>query len=299
MWETIKNNVLLKTIAILTFGVLGFGLAFNIMFGRNTGMMGQEMNSGYSLESTLAYILLILVKLLLIAIVLTAIVALYKVSKKYLFEGRDMKMFETYKNDPFVKAVSVIVASVLVIALIAMLFSNIFGGYGMMPNYNYTMGTVGGFGLASMLIFLVKLLMFVSVVGLVASIIFYIIQTPLNHSIGSIFNGTSKAAATFTCSKCGTEMKQDWKCCPNCGEEMGECKPNEANPIVDAVDVVEVEEENKLQVTVDEPETEEDINEDSESKVATDVYEKLYDSNSVETNEETAHGKNRKKQSKR
>ena len=295
MWETIKNNVLLKTIAVMILGVLGFGLAFNIMFGRNTGMMEQEMNGGYALESTLAYILMILVKLLFIAIVLAALIAVYKLAKKHLFEGGDNKLFETVKNDPFVKIVSIIVAAVLVIALAAMLFSNIFGGYGMMPNYNYTMGTVNGFGLVSVLVFLVKVLMVVSVIGLVASIVLYLIQNSSNLSIDRIFSGTSKAVAKPTCSNCSTVLKLGWKCCPNCGQEIVECKPKEAAPVNAAVDV---EEEIQLQAAVVEQVTKEDINVNSDSKGDTDVYEKLYDSASVEV-EQTGHEKSRKKQSKR
>ena len=221
MWETIKNNVLLKTIVVMILGVLGFGLAFNIMFGRNAGMMGQGMNGG--------------------------------------------------------------------------------GGYGMMPNYNYTMGVVGGFGLASMLTFLAKLLLVISVVGLATAVIFYIIKNPTSFDFSTVFNGTSKSAAKVICSQCGVDMKHDWKCCPNCGEEIGECKPKEAAPVNDAV---EVKEESQLQVTADEQiaadeqVTKEDINVNSDSKGDTDVYEKLYDSASVEV-EQTGHEKSRKKQSKR
>ena len=261
MWDSIKNNVLLKSIVIMIFGVLGFGLAFNIMFGRNTGGMEQEMNAGnsYALNGTLAYILTVLVKLLLIAIVLVALIAVYQLAKKHLFDSSssENKSFEALKNDPIIKTVSLIVVGVLAISIVAMLFSNIFGGYGMSSNYNYTMGTLNGFGLTSILIFLIKLLLGVSVVGFVVSIIYYIIQNPTKLSLEKIFSNTSTVVPKIVCSKCGIDMKPEWKCCPNCGEEVAQSKVSDSAFVNEAVEVVAetvVKEENEIQIIDDEQE---------------------------------------------
>lgn len=312
MWETIKNNVLLKTIVVIILGVLGFGLAFNIMFGRNIGMMGEGMAGGYSLESALAYILMILVKLLLIAIVLAALTAVYKYGKKYLFEGGEIKLLVPVKNDPVIKTVSIIIVSVLVIALIVMLFGNMFGGFGAAPYYNYYMRASGGFGIASLLTFLVKLLLVISVVGLIASVILYIFQNPT--MLGNIRAACTvgKTESSNACSKCGMALKSGWKCCPNCGEEMQGHESNESAPIIDAFDT---EERDQMQTAADEEtarveikeeikdelkeELKEEIKEDLASNEGTDVYDKLYSSTTEDAIDNTKLIKNKKKHNKR
>ncbi|HYE84473.1 MAG TPA: hypothetical protein VEG39_20210 [Clostridia bacterium] len=296
MWETIKNNVLLKTITIVILGVLGFGLAFDIMFGRNAGMMGEGMNSGYALESTLAYILIILIKLFLIALVLVALTAVCKSGKKYLFEGGDIKVFESIKNDPIMKIASVIIASVLCIALIIILFGNIFGGFGVTPNYYYSMGVSGGLGLVPLLVFLLRLLFAISIVGLVASVTFYIIQNPSRLSNNKTISTSSKMESNYVCIRCGMALKPDWKCCPNCGEEKKVCSTSESAP---AADIIAAEEDNHTEITSDEKAVKEDLVGESYSKDSVEVYDKLYDIPTEELKDNATYIKSRKKQNKR
>jgi hypothetical protein len=70
MWQTIKNDPILKAVSIIILSILGFGFAFNVMFGPRNNTIGNGMdnvsemsNSGYSLENTLSYILTIVVKI--------------------------------------------------------------------------------------------------------------------------------------------------------------------------------------------------------------------------------------------
>jgi hypothetical protein len=84
MWETIKKDPLLRAAAIIILSILGFGFAFNIIFGRNSSGMEDMSPSGYSLASTLSVILLLAIKILLIVLVITAIIAVIKLMEKQL-----------------------------------------------------------------------------------------------------------------------------------------------------------------------------------------------------------------------
>jgi len=263
MWETIKNDPILKTVAIIVLSVLGFGFAFNIMFGqRSNGMQGgmMDMGGGYSLENTLSYILTIGVKLLLIAINIAALVAVFRFMTKGInrdawraeqrsettSQGGENKMFENIKNDPILKTVTIVVLSIIAFGLILMLFSGIFGTssmYGM--NGNSMMGyQTSGLGLMAILAFLLKLLLFISIVGVVVGVFMFIKQNysrQITETIGT-FKASEKSSVNCPkcstkvsegfkfcpscgekikaeCASCGAELKAEWKCCPNCGVE--------------------------------------------------------------------------------
>lgn len=176
MWETIKNNPLLKTIAIAILGVLGFGFAFNVMFGSSGEGMGHEMSGGYSLDNTLAYVLTILIKVLLIAIVITAIVTVVKYWHKYLFGNNqassinNLNLFDYIKADPVLKTVTIVVSGLLLLGILLA----VSGSYTMPSGYRYNV--TNGVGLTAIMIFLIRLLLTVSVIGLVAGVIALLLQ---------------------------------------------------------------------------------------------------------------------------
>lgn len=210
MWESIKNDPLLKAVTVILLGVLGFGFAFNVMFGRNNGGMEHGMSGGYSLDSTLGYIIALLVKLLLIAVLVIGIITVVRLARKYLFGGSEIKMFDSIKRDPVLKAASVIILVVLVFALVLPVLDGLFGmgsGYGY--HYNY----MSGFSLTGLLTVLVKLLLVISVLGLFAGIIAYVLQNYSKLDFG-------KQAKAAQCVSCGSELKTEWKCCPNCGNDI-------------------------------------------------------------------------------
>lgn len=238
MWETIKNDPILKTVAIIVLSIVGFGFAFNIMFGpRNNGMEnGMEMGGGYSLENTLSYILTIGLKLLIIAIIISALIAVFRFIAKGVNHGGESKLFENIKNDagcmasseakqndqPILKTVTIVVISILALGLIFMLFSGISGNgsmYGM--NGNTMMGyQTTGLGLSVILAFLLKLLLFISVVGVVAGVFMFIKQNYSRQITEKI--GTFKVSDKLyvDCPKCSTKVSEEFKFCPGCGEKL-------------------------------------------------------------------------------
>lgn len=253
MWEMIKNDPILKTVTVIILGVLGFGFAFNIMFGvRGNSMDGGEMSSGgYSLDNTLSYILLIGFKLLLIAAVIYGLIAVVKVMNKYLFQGGEINMNNSIKNDSILKTVITITLALVALLIIFGLFGAIMGSgnggmYGMMgSNGGFMMGggAIYGFSLTSVLVIVLKILLLLSIIGLVTGVVVYLYQN-YSKSIGDKVqtiipkvsnitcpNCNSRVSSEFkfcpicgsvtkqNCKECGEELKAEWKCCPNCGAE--------------------------------------------------------------------------------
>ena len=254
MWETIKNDPILKAITIIVLSILGFGFAFNIMFGSNNrGMeqMGEMGGGGYSLGNTLSTVFILAFKLLLIVLVVTAIIAIFKLARKYIFDGGEIKMFESIKKDPVLKGITVAVLIIAALGLIYYLFSSLFGfgnGYGMTTGnngYGMTTGNNGyGIGLAGLLAVLLKLLLAASVIGLIIGMVMYVKQSygkEIVSKISSVKIGTrplvtcshcgGETTGDFkycpycgklikeVCTSCGAELKDEWKCCPVCGNE--------------------------------------------------------------------------------
>ena len=253
MWQMIKNDPLLKTIAVLILGVLGFGFAFNIMFGSGvSGSMGGEgemMSGSNPFSSSLTYILVIAFKLLLIAAVIAALVALIKLANRHLIKGEGVKMSDSFKNDPAIKAGASIVLSIAVLLIIIALFSGVMGNgssemYGFnMNSYSMIGNGVQGISLIWILTILLKVLMFVSVIGLLAGVAVLLYQnhstilenfhtkrkgvsnkqcSNCNQPIPEEYTFCSECGAKVkqNCESCGAEIRTKWKCCPECGKEI-------------------------------------------------------------------------------
>lgn len=255
MWETIKNDPILKTVTIIILSILGFGFAFNIMFGSNNSEMGEMSSGGYSLGSTLSTIFILAIKVLLIVLVVTAIIAVIRLTKKYLADGGEIKMFESIKKDPVLKGITIGGLVIVAFVLIYYLFSNLFG-FGtsstmMAGNNAYVMmgTTSSGYGISALLVVLLKILLVAAVVGLVVGLVMFIKQSygkEIIQKVASVKN-ISKSSVTCPhcgaqaaenykfcpkcgekvkeeCTSCGTELNKEWKCCPACGSDKGEGK---------------------------------------------------------------------------
>lgn len=245
MWETIKNDAILKTVTIIILGVLGFGFAFNLMFGQNTmnPMAGGEMRSGsmmgngYPLGNTLSFVLFATYKVFLIALIIVLIFAFIKFANQYLLKGDKLTM-GNIKQDSTFKTLSIIVVTVLSIGLISTLFGGmtnndyLFGmnngdmsnmmGSNYMMNSSYMMGTGYTYGYHSLLIFLLIILLSISIIGLIVGIAMYLFRNyPTSHQ---------KVIEKTVCHICGNELKQEWKCCPSCGSEKITKEVIENNP---------------------------------------------------------------------
>lgn len=249
MWETIKNDPILKTVTIIILSVLGFGFAFNIMFGSGNGGMGDDGGmGGVSLGNNLSYIFILAFKLLLIVLVVAALIAIFKFIRNHLIEGGEMKMFESIKKDPVLKGITVVALLIVGFSLIHFLFSSILGlgnGYGTM-NGSSMMGSGYGFSLVGLLTIILNILLVASVAGVIIGFVMYIKQNfgkEIADKISSVKVTSSPSIScpecnatvpndykfcpqcgTSTkeqCTSCGGELKKEWKCCPVCGNERG------------------------------------------------------------------------------
>lgn len=242
MWESIKNDPILRAVTVIVLSILGFGFAMNIMFGTGSGNMEHGMGmsgGGYSLENTLSIILALGIKILLIILVLTALTALVRFVLKASNQGSDNRVFEAIKKDPFLKTAAIIILSVITLGLVFILFSGSSGRLGVHGMYGYNTLNSG-----LVLAFLLKLLMFVFVIGLAIGLFMVIRQNysgQIIKAVGALkvsgkvsFDCPScgvKSADSYKychscggklkteCNSCGTELKAEWKCCPDCGGE--------------------------------------------------------------------------------
>lgn len=255
MWETIKNDPILKAVTIIILSILGFGFAFNIMFGSNSSEMGEMSSGGYSLGNTLSTIFILAIKVLLIVLVVTAIIAVIRLTRKYLADGGEFKMFDSVKKDPVLKGITIGGLAIIAVVLIYYLFSRMFGfgsSSGMMAGNNgYVMmgSTNNGYGITAVFVILLKILLVAAVIGLVAGIVMYIKQGYGNEIVKKVTSVKNISKPSVTCQhcgaqasenfkfcpqcgekvkeecvSCGTEMNKEWKCCPACGSDKGEGK---------------------------------------------------------------------------
>lgn len=87
------------------------------------------------------------------------------------------------------------------------------------------MGTGIGFAgtFSLILLFLIKVLFVLFIIGLVVGIAIaiknFIFTTEDVEKIKSTFTGKKTVIIKEVCSKCGKELNDDWKLCPHCGKE--------------------------------------------------------------------------------
>lgn|GEM_PF-4231990 len=97
MWETIKNDPVLRTVTVLVLGLFGFWFLFNTLFGPNPAWTSGGHEGGYymgyqslmsSFNGTLALLLTLIIKLLFVALVVAVIAAIALALKQYWPELR-------------------------------------------------------------------------------------------------------------------------------------------------------------------------------------------------------------------
>lgn len=256
-WTAIKNDPLIKAVIIIILGVLGFGFAFNMMFGQRNSMDGGEMSGGYS-SHNLSYWLAIALKLLLIALVIFAVIAIIRLLGKHLLKGGETNLNQSEKNDSLIKTLGVIVLTILAIGLLILMFGGylglgnglnlrgeamvgsnggnpgMMGGYyngnpGMMGgtyygnpsmmdgSYNgYFVAGNSGFNLSMILIVLLKILLYVSIVGLVIGLGLFFYKS-LSRGAAERTQPINPVSGTQTCSVCNTSISNAFAFCPVCG----------------------------------------------------------------------------------
>lgn len=209
MWELIKNDPILKTISVLLLGVFAFGFVFNIMFGTpQTGMEhGMTQMGGYDFNATLAYIISLLTKILIIILIIAVIITAVKFIKNHIINSSTIKsnsqieLLNKLKTNPLYMIGVLGFLIILIVAMSTQSANNV-------ANNNYS------FSLLSILITFVKILLSVSFIGLIAGVIMYFKET----YYGKL--NVSNLVEKNVCKNCNTELKSDWEICPLCGTEV-------------------------------------------------------------------------------
>ena len=226
MWNSIKEDPILKTVVVVILGVLAFGFAFNIMFGgASSGMESGEMMGGgsYSLGNTLTYTLSLLIKIALILLVVGGIILTIKLIKKYIIDETKFNTPDLYdKKSIYRYALYGVGALVVLVVLFSLMNgtnnSNMTVG-NMQNNGYYHPRSAGQFGTLSILGFFVKSLLFLSITGLAVAAFMYFKNEYLNKNISGT-NVVSEKLVEKKCENCGIVIKDSWKCCPSCGQEV-------------------------------------------------------------------------------
>lgn len=204
MWETIKKDPLIRTIFVIILGVIGFGLAFNIMFGNSY---------------TLAYAINTLMKIAILALFAIAAVKLHKYIDRKL-KDKNSVYHTTIPISLNLK--SIMIGLIIVIVVIfALSSSGTFVPSGQAVGYFniYHMNQGYQFSTFSILAVLAKILMFISGLGVIVGLTTYFINVSktINYKIVDVnqVNRTEQEK----CKNCGMSIYKDWICCPKCGAD--------------------------------------------------------------------------------
>lgn len=124
-----------------------------------------NMGNSYSLGGTFSTLLLLLTKLLIIVLAVLVVLGVIAWIRDNFLKNKDSKLMQNVNEDPILKAVVVITASVIGLVLVFTLLSSLFNTGGMY--YNHILNMTG------IIMILIKLLMFILVISLVLAGIMY------------------------------------------------------------------------------------------------------------------------------
>jgi len=282
MWDSIKNDPIIKTVVVIILGVLAFGFAFNVMFGANSGGMesGGMGGGSYSLGNTLSYTLSLLIQIALILVVVGAIIAAIKYFKKYIIDGNKFTGIDLSDKKSVYRYVIYGAGALLVLVVLSSLMngtssSNMAVGT-MQNNGNYASNTGSQFSILSVLGFFIKMLLFLSTAGLIGAAFMYFKNEYLNKNVTNATNNTNvtpEKKIEKKCKNCGVVIKDSWKCCPNCGEEVDMIteKDQIIEPLTteeatkDIKEIIEVSEETVLEENYNEKKSNEEKSNEEKS----------------------------------
>lgn len=140
-------------------------------------------------------------------------------------------MYDNIKNDPILKTIVIVVLSIVGACLLLTVIGRIM-------TYNMING------IFSILVLLLKLLLFTSVVGVIIGTFMFLrnnYQKQITEKLGTLTtsdktsdncpNCSTKVSQgsqfcpqcgeklKAQCTSCGEELKAEWKCCPKCGTD--------------------------------------------------------------------------------
>lgn len=144
---------------------------------------------------------------------------------------------EEFKRDPLFRMIGILLLAVLAFGLVYSLlfgsmstvgYGNHYGGghFGMSGQATFGYGPSFGLSITSLLMFIIKILFILLIIGLVVGIAKAIRQEVLpniniNPVQGLICASPQQAQIEVKqlCAGCGRELHSDWKVCPYCAKE--------------------------------------------------------------------------------
>jgi len=215
VWDLIKNDPILKAISIFILGIFAFSFAFSIMFGSGQGAMEHGVTSGgINVVNSLGQIITLLSKLLIIILLVGIIIAFVKFIQKHIVGNESIKTMDSLKNKPLSAILLGTAGMLILLFMISMILQPNSSNNMMSPAINYSYNNYG-FGIASILVSVLKLITAISFIGLLVGLVMHF-KSQYFTNVKSI---DANIVSKVICSECGLELKDNWKCCPNCGAE--------------------------------------------------------------------------------
>ncbi|MCX8131820.1 MAG: hypothetical protein N3I35_17205 [Clostridia bacterium] len=134
---------------------------------------------GYSIDTLLGGFLMLLIKLLLAVLIIAVVVGIVMWIKNIFLKDSTggTQFFQSIKNDPVLKTISIITIAVLGIILLFALLGS-FGGVGVRYGMESHVGRYGGFSpvfsVAGLLSLLIRVLTFILVISLILALLGYL-----------------------------------------------------------------------------------------------------------------------------
>jgi magnesium-transporting ATPase (P-type) len=185
MWDELRNDPFLRTISVLVIGILLFGLLFNTTAGGSSMMgSGEDMSRGngygYSFNSIIGGLLLVLIKILFIVLIGAVLIAAFVWIRNMFFRDNNSAMARAINNDPLLKTVVFatlgIIALFILFGLIGSFNSTGYMG-GMSPNQmngGYANGYNANLGIAWLLMMLIRVLSYILIISLAIALAIYL-----------------------------------------------------------------------------------------------------------------------------
>lgn len=184
MWDELRNDPFLRTIAVIVVGILLFGLLFNTMPG-GTGTMnsGEHMSRaygyGYSFSSIIGWLLLMLIRILFVVLIGAVLIGAFIWIRNVFFRDNNSALAKAINNDPILKTVVLTTLSIIGLFILFGLLGNFSSvGYAggmaevhMGGGYNYYNPS---YGISWLLMMLIRVLSYVLIISLVIAIAIYL-----------------------------------------------------------------------------------------------------------------------------
>lgn len=173
MWDELRNDPFLRAVSVIVIGILLFGLLFNTTIGGNSMMgSGEDMSRGngygYSFNSIIGWLLLVLIKILFIVLIGAVLIAAFIWIRNMFFRDNDSAIARAINNDPLLKTVVLTTFGIIALFVLFGLLGSFTSPGSMNGGYNVTLG------IAWLLLMLIRVLSYVLIISLGIALAIYL-----------------------------------------------------------------------------------------------------------------------------